>query len=186
MIENMKSEIAAVRKPRSRASRPRQSLTLQKRSSLLVPQQQEEANPVEDEEWSSASASASETEEPSLEFTSLASKSVSRTPPSEPEVAVEEPVREETHTLTIRTKEEDGPREPIMPPPRKERSPSPLPPPRTPSPQHPLKATESDLADDILNSMAAASPSPKKTRHTLSLAERTRLSMARPSHSQFS
>ncbi|TVY16012.1 hypothetical protein LARI1_G005231 [Lachnellula arida] len=183
MIENMKLEIAAVRKPRSRVSRPRQSLTLQKRSSLLVSQQQEEANPAGDEEWSSASASASETEEPSLEFTSLASKSVSRTPPSESEVAVEEPVLAETHTLTIKTKE-DGPRESMMPPPRKERSPSPVP--RTPSPQHPPKATESDLADDILNSMAAASPSPKKARHTLSLAERTRLSMARPSHSQYS
>ncbi|TVY37437.1 hypothetical protein LSUB1_G004618 [Lachnellula subtilissima] len=186
IVENMKLEIAAVRNPRSRASRPRQSLTLQKRTSLLIPQQQEEANPADDEEWSSASASVSETDEPSLEFTSLASKSLSRTPPSEPEVALEEPVQYETQTLTIRTKEKDGPRESTMPPPRKERSPSPLPPARTPSPQHPPKASEYDLADDILNSMAAASPSPKKTRHTLSLAERTRLSMARPSHSQYS
>ncbi|KAL3428472.1 hypothetical protein PVAG01_01981 [Phlyctema vagabunda] len=46
---------------------------------------------------------------------------------------------------------------------------------------------EADLmADEILNSMAAASPSPSKPRHTLSLAERTRLSMARSSHSQYS
>ncbi|TVY48158.1 hypothetical protein LOCC1_G001256 [Lachnellula occidentalis] len=187
IIENMKSEIAAVRKPRSRASRPRQSLTLQKRTSLLIPQQQEEANPAGEQDWSSASASASETEELSAESNSFASKSISRTPPSEPEVAVEEPVRVETHTLTIRTKEKDGPRESMMPPPpRIALSPSPLPPARTPSPQHPPKATESDLADDILNCMAAASPSPKKARHTLSLAERTRLSMARPSHSQYS
>ena len=43
--------------------------------------------------------------------------------------------------------------------------------------------TESEI---ILNSVTAASPSPKKSRHTLSLAERTRLSMSRASHSKFS
>lgn len=46
--------------------------------------------------------------------------------------------------------------------------------------------SESDLADQILNSVSASSPSPKKSRHTLSLAERTRLSMSRASHSQYS
>lgn len=47
------------------------------------------------------------------------------------------------------------------------------------APDHPLSPTQA-LADQILASMNAASPSPvKKTRHTLSLAERTRLSMAR-------
>ena len=46
--------------------------------------------------------------------------------------------------------------------------------------------SESDLADQILNSVSASSPSPKKARHTLSLAERTRLSMSRASHSQYS
>jgi hypothetical protein len=45
--------------------------------------------------------------------------------------------------------------------------------------------SESDLADQILNSVSASSPSPKK-RHTLSLAERTRLSMSRASHSKYS
>ena len=44
---------------------------------------------------------------------------------------------------------------------------------------------ESMLADQILESVSAASPSPKK-RHTLSLAERTRLSMSRASHSKYS
>ncbi|KAG7136142.1 hypothetical protein HYQ45_006232 [Verticillium longisporum] len=48
---------------------------------------------------------------------------------------------------------------------------------RTPSPTQ-------NMADQILDSMAAASPSPvkqNKPRHTLSLAERTRMSMARMS-----
>ncbi|KAH8911165.1 hypothetical protein BR93DRAFT_908021 [Coniochaeta sp. PMI_546] len=68
------------------------------------------------------------------------------------------------------------------------RSPSPLgdspseAPPSKPlqaSPDHALSPTQA-LADQILASMNAASPSPvKKPRHTLSLAERTRLSMAR-------
>ncbi|EPE31242.1 hypothetical protein GLAREA_12545 [Glarea lozoyensis ATCC 20868] len=68
-------------------------------------------------------------------------------------------------------------------------SPSPLPdfqtPPRHPSPE-PEEQTEIALADEILNSMSAASPSPKKPRHTLSLAERTRMSMSRKSHAQIS
>ncbi|KIN08153.1 hypothetical protein OIDMADRAFT_187355 [Oidiodendron maius Zn] len=46
--------------------------------------------------------------------------------------------------------------------------------------------SDSDLADQILNSVSASSPSPKKARYTLSLAERTRLSMSRVSHSQYS
>lgn len=71
-----------------------------------------------------------------------------------------------------------------------ERSISPLPIPQPRRTESPPKLTppidhEAELADQILNSMAAASPSPKK-RHTLSLAERTRLSMSRNSHSQFS
>jgi hypothetical protein len=75
--------------------------------------------------------------------------------------------------------------------PQKARSPSPKRRPQTPPPIEPAKAikskdSDSDLADHILNSVAAASPSPKKPRHTLSLAERTRLSMSRASHSQYS
>lgn len=50
---------------------------------------------------------------------------------------------------------------------------------RQPSPKRNISPTQ-ELADQILASMNAASPSPvKKPRHTLSLAERTRLSMAR-------
>ncbi|KAK4449891.1 HAUS augmin-like complex subunit 6 N-terminus-domain-containing protein [Podospora aff. communis PSN243] len=56
---------------------------------------------------------------------------------------------------------------------------APLSPVRTPSPERPISPTQ-QLADQILASVEAASPSPiKKPRHTLSLAERTRLSMAR-------
>lgn len=48
-----------------------------------------------------------------------------------------------------------------------------------PSPERPLSPTQ-ELADQILASVSAASPSPvKKPRHRLSLAERTRLTMAR-------
>jgi hypothetical protein len=55
-------------------------------------------------------------------------------------------------------------------------APSPEPP---PSPEKDISPTQ-ELADQILASVTAASPSPvKKPRHTLSLAERTRLSMAR-------
>ncbi|KAF3356791.1 COPII coat assembly protein sec-16 [Verticillium dahliae VDG1] len=53
---------------------------------------------------------------------------------------------------------------------------------RTPSPEPP--SPTQNMADQILDSMAAASPSPvkqNKPRHTLSLAERTRMSMARMS-----
>ncbi|TVY64259.1 hypothetical protein LSUE1_G006909 [Lachnellula suecica] len=186
MIENMKSEMAAVRKPRNRGSCPRESLTFQKRASLLVPPQ-EESRTVEDEGWSSATES--ETGEPSPGFASLASKSISRTPPSEPE-SVAAPivdVEDEIPRETIRKKDVEAPNGSMMPPPpRKQRSPSPLPPTRTPSPQQPPVPSESGLADDILNSMSAASPSPKKPRHTLSLAERTRLSMSRTSLAQYS
>lgn len=65
--------------------------------------------------------------------------------------------------------------------------------PQTPPPLSPptakvpiLAETGPDLADQILDSVEAISPSPKKQRHTLSLAERTRLSMSRVSHSKYS
>lgn len=68
-------------------------------------------------------------------------------------------------------------------PPRVTRSPPRLvtasPEPPSPPLDHPLSPTQ-ELADQILASVSAASPSPvKRPRHTLSLAERTRLSMAR-------
>ncbi|KAF4620241.1 hypothetical protein G7Y89_g14578 [Cudoniella acicularis] len=206
MIENMKSEIADVRKPRGRSHRPRESLLVQKRRSLLTPPQPEEDSRADDDEgWSSAS----ETEEPSPGFASHASKSLSQTPPSEapvfsrkaeeivPDAVFDEESVAET-TLVADDIDREGGRERLREPPEifmkpappnKMRSPSPLPPktpPRQQSPPPKPRDTESDLADQILNSMSAASPSPKKPRHTLSLAERTRLSMSRASHSQLS
>ncbi|KAI0436619.1 HAUS augmin-like complex subunit 6 N-terminus-domain-containing protein [Xylaria telfairii] len=54
-----------------------------------------------------------------------------------------------------------------------------------PPPSRPKSPTQA-LADEILNSMDTASPSPmKKSRYTLSLAERTRMSMTRPSFASF-
>ncbi|KAI0489784.1 hypothetical protein F4859DRAFT_523659 [Xylaria cf. heliscus] len=54
-----------------------------------------------------------------------------------------------------------------------------------PPPSRPKSPTQA-LADEILNSMNTASPSPmKKSRYTLSLAERARMSMTRPSLASF-
>lgn len=50
----------------------------------------------------------------------------------------------------------------------------------------PRPDAETDLVTEILDSMSSISPSPKKARHTLSLEERTRLSVSRASHSQLS
>jgi hypothetical protein len=66
--------------------------------------------------------------------------------------------------------------------------PPPLPLPKTRSSTHttmpPSSPPSPDIATQILNSMAAASPSPVKPRHVLSLAERTRMSMSRVSMSR--
>ncbi|KAH6666261.1 HAUS augmin-like complex subunit 6 N-terminus-domain-containing protein [Halenospora varia] len=178
MIEKMKSEIADVRKPRSRNSRPRESLSSQKRRSLLMPTAStiQESPTQDDSEWSSAS----EDEVPSPGFVSHASKSLSQTPPSEAPVLyrkAEETLGDDTGmedesvvetTLVAEEPEREAVQERLTDLPEVFKKPSP------PIPTH----SESDLADQILNSMSAASPSPKKLRHTLSLAERTRLSMA--------
>ncbi|KAH8659348.1 HAUS augmin-like complex subunit 6 N-terminus-domain-containing protein [Tricladium varicosporioides] len=201
MIEKMKLEIADVRKPRSRSSRARENPSSQKRHSLLIPAESsiQESPAQDDGEWSSAS----EDEAPSPRFTSHASKSLSQTPPSEapaPHHKLGETVRDDIGTedesvadttLVAEEPERDVVQEHLKrspevfkrpSPPVPTRSPSPLPPMETPpgqqSPPLEPKDSESDLADQILNSMSAASPSPKKLRHTLSLAERTRLSMA--------
>ncbi|OIW28656.1 hypothetical protein CONLIGDRAFT_632910 [Coniochaeta ligniaria NRRL 30616] len=94
-------------------------------------------------------------------------------PPTSPSPtrAVRRPTTPVTHSPTRRT-----------PSPRKASPPEASPPApvqASPGQPHPLSPTQA-LADQILASMNAASPSPvKKPRHTLSLAERTRLSMAR-------
>jgi hypothetical protein len=104
----------------------------------------------------------------------------SHTPPKRRQPTLDSPTRSPVRRLS-------SPPKPTPPrraasPPRLARSPprltaaSPEPP---PSPERAISPTQ-ELADQILASVSAASPSPmKKTRHTLSLAERTRLTMAR-------
>ena len=205
LVENLQSELADVGKPQVQTKRPsRQSLLPEKRQPSLSPSPLPEPEHIEaqDEEWSSVS----ETDEPSPDSISYATKSASRTPPSESPPNARRTKqdfllkRPPVPKYASQAASEDEPKvskEPTKP--RKPRSPSPRRHPRTPSPIEPTKALEldetkfvkqknsdSDLADHILNSVAAASPSPKKPRHTLSLAERTRLSMSRASHSQYS
>lgn len=197
LIENMKAELAEVGKPQVRNTRPpRQSLRPEKPLSTVSspPPSKPESPTGKDEEWSSASDS----DEPSTGFN--AAVSTSQTPPSEvipsepqsKEVISELPVKAKMPpppkiaTKSRREIESKHTRDPA--PVQMERSPSPKCIVRTPPPIDIVKSQDSefDLADQILNSMSAASPSPKKQRHTLSLAERTRLSMSRASHSQYS
>jgi hypothetical protein len=199
LIENMKAELAEVGKPQVQNKRPpRQSLRPEKLlptvTSPVAPRP--ECPSGKDEGWSSVS----ESDEPSSGFN--ATKPISQTSPSE--IPVSEPRKIEVDTVVpptrtmapppknttkTRKKFDSKPAQEPMPT-QQDRSPSPRHVVRTPPPIDVPKLkpqdSESDLADQILNSMSAASPSPKKQRHTLSLAERTRLSMSRASHSQYS
>ncbi|KAL2020438.1 hypothetical protein VTK56DRAFT_8404 [Thermocarpiscus australiensis] len=102
----------------------------------------------------------------------------SHSPPVRRQPTLESPTRSPERRLNSAPRED--PRAvsppPLARPPSRFTAASPEPP---PSPERPLSPTQ-QLADQILASVSAASPSPvKKPRHTLSLAERTRLSMAR-------
>jgi hypothetical protein len=200
LIENMSSELAQVGRP---LVQNQQSPLLTKNRISISPTLSIVESPKEDtvthpdEGWSSESDS-----EVSPGSTSIITKSTNPTPPSFPRTLrrgrQKLPNRSST-ALSQNIERRDESRS-ISPPPSavQQREPSPpLPsPPRRrvrtpepiPSPPLPLvsKDSESDLADAILNSVSAASPSPKKQRHTLSLAERTRLSMSRVSHNQIS
>lgn len=197
LIENMRSEITDIRNPPVKIGRTRQSLGIQKRKTL-VPTDLSPKEAVDDDDWSSASDIEQST---SPGYASQATKSISRTPPSEAPPLREEPEQveeEESIEEEVIEKENQVEEEATLVAEdtiiaERALSPSPLPPLQTPPrrlspPPKPQQRvdTESDLADQILNSMSAASPSPKKPRHTLSLAERTRLSMSRTSHSQIS
>lgn len=113
-----------------------------------------------DDSFASISSSVKNLRKPSEdEARILRASSVERTSSPEPE---EEPDDDPTIAVTPSRPEHD-----VSP----ELSPEPSP---SPSPNQ-------EMADQILESMEQASPSPKKRprpRHTLSLAERTRLSMA--------
>jgi hypothetical protein len=190
LVENMKSELAEVGKPQAQSKRPaRQSLVPgNRRVSVVASQPPKEDSPsAKDGEWSSAS----DTDEISPGSIDYATKSTSRTPPSEPPILRKEQLSDiQSVDESVLQPLKDEPSHPTRPSvlPNKELSPTPERLVRTPSPMDPpidTKPMESE-ADQILNSMSAASPSPKKPRHTLSLAERTRLSMARASHSEYS
>jgi len=197
LIENMRSELAEVGKPQERQKADRHSLSSNNWTSLAaldVSSQPQEVSPNRDEGWSSAN----DTDETSPISTSFTAKSTPQTPPSSSRTLRRGRQELPGHSMKKEVPDDDAPRVPPVPvfssrPDNKPKGPSP--PPRRPEARTPplieqpnleTKGSESDLADAILNSVSAASPSPKKTRHTLSLAERTRLSMSRASHSQLS
>lgn len=199
VVESMFGNLADVGKPKIDSSRAaRESLGPQYLSST------KDTPPTVDEEWSSASDTG---EASAARLSSHLIKSTPQTPPSE--ISMLEFSREKsfeilppkTHQLPSPTKKtnisistrnvgkgearvdlNDGfgrmQEERAQPQPRAKT------PVIDPLPQS--AESESDLAEEILNSVSASSPSPKKARHTLSLAERTRLSMSRASHSKYS
>lgn len=202
LIENMRIELAKVSKPQVQAKNlPRESLLPEKRrspsNSSPLPSQVGVPD-SKDDDWSSAS----DLEVESPESPNDTTKSTSRTPPSE-NLAELDPMElqisskpgrppvstfEESININIASKPAPAPSpsdasdpkvRPITTPPLQRSPPihTDRPAPAPPSP---------DLASQILTSISASSPSPKKPRHTLSLAERTRLSMSRTSHSHFS
>jgi hypothetical protein len=197
LIENMRSELATVGKPQERQKVPRHSLPYNNLTSFAAPDvssQPQEVSTNQDEGWSSAN----DTDEISPVSTSFTAKSTPQTPPSSSRT-----LRRGRQKLPDRCTGKEAPDgdEPRVPPvplftsrpydkPKESSPPAQRPEARSPplveQPNLETNGSESDLADAILNSVSAASPSPKKTRHTLSLAERTRLSMSRASHSQLS
>ncbi|RDW58107.1 hypothetical protein BP6252_13518 [Coleophoma cylindrospora] len=211
LLENMKIELENVDKPRPRNPRTKRQSVYEdksllqedkvllledkslvydtKRRSLLSPPLKEDISSHEEDNWSSASED-SEGQSPGFNAT----KSSSQTPPSEaaPEHRMLSVAPSDKNFLPTSESEinTDSEEDTILAAstPRKMSQPKSRTPPREIlSKPVPSLDPEADLlADEILNSMAAASPSPKKARHHLSLAERTRLSMARSSHSQIS
>jgi hypothetical protein len=208
LIQNMKAELEDVGKPQVGNKPPRESVS--KESPTLSPSSPARAlratafSPVPSdlptrEEWPSTSEI-----EQSAGLDSYAAKPTSQTSPSEAPYEAPAPRNkyskseyfdEETpkarspewSSTAPRAVTQDNRPQSSRPsvPPRNELTRTP--PPITTSHQNPGISSETDsIADQILNSIAASSPSPKKTRHTLSLAERTRLSMSRTTHYQFS
>lgn len=183
LIQNMRSELADVGKPQTRPRPPRQSLLPQRPVTSPVPVVPEEPlreDPPEDD-WASASdrgdlsPGSIQAAEPKMQ-SPVSEKSLSV---PEQKSLYESPIKRAlAPQLNLRAEFE-------RPAPPKAQWPSTDKIPRTPptEPQVVERPIESeiDLADQILDSVSAASPSPKKLRHTLSLAERTRLSMSRAS-----
>jgi hypothetical protein len=191
----MRKELADVGKPQTMNGRSAREIIPPQTQHLLSSPASEQHDPqTQDEEWSSAS----DTEEPSTSSDSNEIKAI--TPPLE--IAGLESTKELDHEhaspmgmanfsisrrSTAQTEvrvQDDGTGQ-------QERHASPQrcaarTPPSIQDPPMQSADSETDLANQILNSVSVSSPSPKKQRHTLSLAERTRLSMSRASHSKYS
>lgn len=198
LIENMKNELLAIGKPKQTQHGLPEDCDISERSpSPIATLAEQQAPVIEDDEgdWSS------ESEAPDAEIRPsgtnhkpiLPIPTPSRTPSPEPskvehkEIAFKKPMlpRQISAPKKVQTLETAAvPRQRAVSPLPIDQVEPPSPPQRTPKLTPPINE-EANLADAILNSMAAASPSPKK-RHTLSLAERTRLSMSRNNHSKFS
>jgi hypothetical protein len=176
LIANMQSELSNVGKRGNtgtsygrRESPPR---TGSKSTTVSIAGTPEAASPLHE---SLVSASNTDTEELSPRFEKHVPKSTSHTPPSEHAVDDEEAMssaessspaaEQEPDHLTVQTPSAS----------RSISTVSAMPPPSPPS------RPSSPLASEILASVLKTSPSPTKPRHVLSLAERTRLSMARVS-----
>lgn len=195
MVVNMTNELARVGKPQPRRSQPiRQSFGPQTQS--MSPDPAEDVLSTNDEEWSSVSETAEPL--PGLD------NHLTKTPPQKPQsdaIALEIPYEKSQNPPLLATEEAPSSQRitsfsvPTREIAQKEVKVGHIQE-RAGSPQQSaarvsapsLQSTEpdSDLADHILQSVSASSPSPKKPRHTLSLAERTRLSMSRVSHSKYS
>ena len=190
LIENMKSELSNVGRPREESQRPTRKSVLNESESASLSSSEgvpkDNPSDAQDEEWSSAS----DTDEASFESIvpgvaaplealpreEQPSVKLLTVKQSSQQIIVDPTVK--VHSFSL-GKAEVSRKDAINPPKRAFRTPPPVDPPQS------AEAVESE-ANDILDSVSAASPSPKKPRHTLSLAERTRLSMSRTSHAQYS
>jgi hypothetical protein len=185
LIENMNQELIDVNKAETRnvqaARRSLPTLVAQTQHVGSTPVGNGDGTTANEEEWCSATDTEPET---SLPFDQTGS--TPQTPPTE--LPVGQVTRDDIPNPTVPAVKTDifisalNIQQHFA----SEERPGSLPsPPDAIPPTEPMDS-ESDLADQILNSVSASSPSPKKSRHTLSLAERTRLSMSRASHSEYS
>lgn len=196
LIENMKAKLADVGKASIPEQVASESFIPDESSPIAASTVEKNESPPSDDEWSSASnIDETPTDEPATSSNSLSKKQPtpleinsgrSHLPNNKPSIAAAEDENVGAIVLNpaAQVAVHESSQRPRSPSPQHRRS-------RTPPPYPFLEPSqsvdsESDLADQILNSVSASSPSPKKVRHTLSLAERTRLSMSRATHSQYS
>jgi hypothetical protein len=191
LIEEMKIRIADVGKPLAQEQLPSRNLFPEAMTSITTTVMEKNVSPSEIDDWSSVSDIDESQSDGNIytEESSMRSKNnlksgnlrtgsnynIALTEDLKTEVSqpIKDPRKAEPRSLGAGSASSYNPRSQTPPP---------------TAAQEFIKSvdSESDLADQILSSVSASSPSPKKARHTLSLAERTRLSMSRASHSQYS